>query len=156
MVIFAKGVWLRTSLPYQFIARTEACPPSQLQLLIWVSEVKYTPEFKIADLLYVCITRLLKVGVRSLRIHTVILCARTQISSLSLEFARAPNWGSHVLASCISSLCKLTLNRIYKYGRQKRTSPVLTKRLNGASEHSWYCTSAPILFWISAWWRKST
>ena len=46
---------------------------------------------------------------------------RTQISILSPEFARAPNWGSHVLPTCISSLCKPTLDRIrvYKYGRQK-------------------------------------
>ena len=32
MVMFANGVACSVSLPYQFIASTDACPPSQLQL----------------------------------------------------------------------------------------------------------------------------
>ena len=158
MVIFVKGVWLRASLPYQSIARTEAWPPNQLQLLILGQRSNINTRLEIA------LTHLMSaspayqiVGVRFvLSIHAVIFCARTQISILSLEFARAPSWGSHVLASCISSPCKLSLNRIHQYNRQKRTSPVSTKRLNGGSGHSQYRTSAPIFFCISAWWRKLT
>ena len=32
IVMFVNGVLCSVSLPYQSIARTEACPPSQLQL----------------------------------------------------------------------------------------------------------------------------
>jgi len=97
MVIFVNGVFARVWAPNQFIARTEAWPPNQLQLpcknlekhfyrrsnrLTWYLHLQPWDEV-----------------VFELSARPKISTLLTQISIFNPEFAKAPSWGSNVLAS---------------------------------------------------------